>query len=93
MYACVHPVECICRKMHQHTFYHCCWHVVQVVSAGEGDLPTLMDMVLAARRLTNSSEFRKLLLCFVTISNRCSAKKNVACYSEKMQKLKTELKV
>ena len=63
----------------------------KVIPAGESDLPTLMNMILAARRLTNEScEFRKLLLRFVSIGD-CRNKMAVS-YSEKKQNLEVELK-
>lgn len=51
---------------------------------GESDIPTLIDMTLAARRLTvHSSKFQQLLQRFVTIS-ACKKKVASASYAEKM---------
>lgn len=65
--------------------------VFKVISAGESDLSTLMDMILAARRLTNEScDFRKLLLQFGAISDYRN-KMAAVSYSEKRQNLEMEL--
>lgn len=64
---------------------------MQVVAAGEVDLPTIIDMILAARNLTvESNHFQKLLLQFLAI---CSCTKTMAdSYSEKIEELETLLK-
>ena len=65
--------------------------LLKVISAGESDLPTLMDMILAARHLTKENrDFQKLLLKFVAISD-CQ-KKMMVSYSEKQQHIEEELK-
>ena len=70
----------------------CVIFVFKVIPAGESDLSTLMNMILAARRLTNEScDFRKLLLRFGAIGD-CRNKMAAVSYSEKKQNLEVELK-